>query len=182
MMEIIDEDYIRARFELPHGPARLVAWITSLIEQRDTAEEISKCCVAQIKPLKARAQSLLEANNALVDGKRDLRFELQAEIDAAHAELDGHRAAAGPRAETIEAAKLLEWFADRHDLDLAYKYDLEPGWIPKHLMKPGPIPEEGWCVHQERGGRNDREWTMIALEATPLAALREAHKAFCDGQ
>jgi hypothetical protein len=81
-----------------------------------------------------------------------------------------------------EAAKLLEWFADRHDLDLAYKYDLEPGWIPKHLMKPGPIPEEGWCVHQERGGRNDREWTMIALEATPLAALREAHKAFCDGQ
>lgn len=84
--------------------------------------------------------------------------------------------------EHIDLARLLEWFDKRHDLDLKYVYDMEPSHIPKALLKPGPIPEEGWCVHKEHGGRNDREWTLISFEATALEALRAAHKAFCDGQ
>jgi hypothetical protein len=81
-----------------------------------------------------------------------------------------------------EAAQLLAWFSTRTDLDLAYKYDLEPRDIPKALMKPGPLPEQGWTVHKSHGGVNDREWDMVALEATAIEALRTAHRAFCDGR
>lgn len=194
MMQVIDQDYLREMVALPDGFARLERWVHGLIEDRDTSEQIAKCVVAQVAPLKRRVVSLLEANNRLVFDKRDVRVELEAQLDAAHAELDGYRA--GPIVSDAvldpaflevagtaeEAQQLIEWFTKRTDLDLSYQYDLEVRQIPQHLLTPGPIPEEGWTVHQRSGSVNDREWHMISLESTAIAALREAHKAFCDGR
>lgn len=185
MIQTIDEAYIAQIYNLPDGPKKLLDWFTSMLEQRDTAEAIAKACVAQTMPLNRRIEDLLAANNRLVFEKRDLRTELQAEVDAAHAKLDQHRGM-GDFLEVQdtpeEASQLLAWFTMRTDLDLSYQYDLEPHQIPRPLMKGGGIPEQGWVVHKSHGGRNDREWDMVALEETAIEALRAAHRAFCDGR
>jgi hypothetical protein len=80
-----------------------------------------------------------------------------------------------------EAAQLLDWFGKRTELDLKFEHELTFDMIPPTLRSSG-TPESAWLVHQEHGGRNDREWTMVAMGQTPLEALREAHKAFCDGR
>lgn len=46
-MQEIDEAYIRAIAELPDGFERLKRWIGQMIEDRDTAQEIARLCVAQ---------------------------------------------------------------------------------------------------------------------------------------
>lgn len=56
---------------------------------------------------------------------------------------------------------LLEWLDQNSELQLAYQ-----GWDD----------DDCWQVHRVNGGRNDREWTLIAEGATPKEALAHAHK------
>lgn len=59
-----------------------------------------------------------------------------------------------------EVARALEAFGEGRNLELAYCYD------------PDIEGDEGaWCVHRVNGGRNDREWTLIAKAATPADAI-----------
>lgn len=172
-MQVIDEDYIAGIAALPDGNRRLLDLFTGVLERADTAEQIAKCTVAQIQPLKKRVDQLLDANNRLVFEKRDLRTELQAEIDAAHAELDEHRRNGSPDFLEVagspeEAAQLLAWFDQRHDLDLSWD-------------AIDDLDDCQWRVHQSYGGHNDREWKRICYAPTAIEALREAHKVFCDG-
>lgn len=183
-MQVIDEDYIAGIAALPDGNRRLLDLFTGALERADTAEAIAKCTVAQIQPLKKRVDQLLDANNRLVFEKRDLRTELQAQIDAAHAELDQHRGMADfleVQDSPEEAAQLLAWFGKRTELDLVYEHEIEPSSIPP-MLREALIPESGWLVHKRHGGRNDQEWTLVAIGQAPIEALRRAHKAFCDGR
>jgi hypothetical protein len=81
-----------------------------------------------------------------------------------------------------EAGSLLAWFDKRRDLDLSYVRDMEPSHIPQGVLKPGPIPDQGWAVHRKEGGWNDREWLLISFEESAIGALREAHKVFTDAR
>lgn len=58
-----------------------------------------------------------------------------------------------------EAGELLDWLGTKTNLELSYH-----GWDDY----------EDWQVHQVNGGRNDRVWTKIADQATPLEAIRAA--------
>lgn len=227
MMQVIDEDYIKHMYALSDGPARLLGWVTSLIEERDTAQAIARAAANNVKPLVRQNEDLQAANTRLVFEKRDVRFELQAEIDAKAAELDSHRATPklekpaigmlhevewaatedlgeggtaracpmcsgieaeghmphcrlaallyGPPFITLagtpeEAARLIEWFDKRHDLDLSWD------------AIDNDLSDCAWRVHQQHGSVNDREWKLICHGDTVLDALRAAHKAFCDGR
>lgn len=173
-MQVIDEAYVAEVIGLPDGAKRIHEWIVRTLHELDTAERVAEACVAQIQPLKRRAEDLLAANNRLVFEKRDLRTEMQAEIDAAHAELDEHRRNGSPDFLEVagspeEAAQLLAWFDQRHDLDLSWD-------------ATDDLDDCQWRVHQSYGGHNDREWKRICYAPTAIEALRLAHKAFCDGR
>ena len=88
MMQVIDEDYIRGIAELPDGWTRLKDWFGSMMQQRDDAQAIALMCVRQTKDLKRQNRDLQAANTREVHARRDQRIELQAELDAAYAELD----------------------------------------------------------------------------------------------
>lgn len=96
MMQVIDQGYLRAMVALPDGYERLERWVHSLIAERETAEAIAKACVRDIQPLRRQVEHLQAANSQLVLDRRDLRTEMQAEIDAAFAELDQWREGARP--------------------------------------------------------------------------------------
>jgi hypothetical protein len=57
------------------------------------------------------------------------------------------------------ASAMFDWLARHTQLELSYS-----GWDV----------DDGWEVHAVHGGRNDREWTLIAREQTPLEALMAA--------
>lgn len=63
-----------------------------------------------------------------------------------------------PQADMAVAIKALE---GHRNLELSYSYGDED-------------EDGGWCVHQVNGGRNDREWTLIAKAETAADALTEA--------
>ncbi len=51
-------------------------------------------------------------------------------------------------------------------------------WLAEHknheLSFSGWDDDPAWQVHSVNGGRNDREWTLIATGRTPDEALRKA--------
>lgn len=91
MMQIIDERYVQAIIDLPDGARRITEWVHGLIGERDTADAVAKACVDQIAPLKRQCADVRSALNHEIQVRRDQRIELQAEIDAAYAELDAWR-------------------------------------------------------------------------------------------
>lgn len=176
-MQVIDEAYVRELLALPDGTERITRWIFSMIDEKDTAQAIASMCAKQVRE---PPTNFLEVAATAAPGTATTSIEAFATATTADSLTNsGFLEVEGT---PDEAAQLLEWFSKRTDLDLKYVYDMEPSHIPLHLLKPGPIPEEGWCVHQEHGGRNDREWTLISIEGSAIGALREAHKAFCDGR
>ncbi|HEU4958999.1 MAG TPA: hypothetical protein VFT56_01210 [Sphingomonas sp.] len=96
MIAEIDDAYLRRMVELPGGWAHLFDLVTAFQLERDTARAIAAAVVRDAEPTRRRIADLLAANSALVQEKRDLRHELQAQIDAAHTELDQYRAASPP--------------------------------------------------------------------------------------
>lgn len=61
----------------------------------------------------------------------------------------------------IEKANLLDWFSENISLELSYQ-----GWDE----------DSCWQVHRVTGGRNDREWTLIAEGETAAIALQKAKR------
>ena len=59
----------------------------------------------------------------------------------------------------IEKANLLDWLSENRSLELSYQ-----GWDE----------DSCWQVHRVTGGRNDREWTLLAEGATAAEALQKA--------
>lgn len=57
---------------------------------------------------------------------------------------------------------LLEWFGTRYGLELSFS-----GWDD----------ENEWQVHIVNGGRNDREWTLLASGQSPAEAIANARAA-----
>lgn len=76
MMQVIDQDYIRAITELPDGIERLHRWISSLIDERDMAQAIAASCVRDVAPLRRRVDRLLVANTREVELRRELQMLL----------------------------------------------------------------------------------------------------------
>jgi hypothetical protein len=61
--------------------------------------------------------------------------------------------------EKAEGQTPLDWLADHKNYELSFSgYDEDPAWL----------------VHSVNGGRNDREWTLLATGDTPEKALRKA--------
>lgn len=67
------------------------------------------------------------------------------------------------RGRMCEASCLLEWLGEHPGIELSYAAYSDDG--------------EQWQVHRVNGGRNDREWTLLADEESPLLALRKARAA-----
>lgn len=88
MIQVIDEEYIGEIMALPNGAERMTRWVGEMISRAENAEAVAQACIEQVKPLRRQNEDLQTANTALVFAKRDLRTEMQAEIDAAYAELD----------------------------------------------------------------------------------------------
>jgi len=93
MTAAIDEAYLRRMVELPDGWTHLHEAVMALIAERDTAQAIAAAVVRDAEPTRRRIDHLLAANSELVQEKRDLCFEMQAELDAAYGELDSYRTA-----------------------------------------------------------------------------------------
>lgn len=58
-----------------------------------------------------------------------------------------------------QAAPVLDWLATKTNYELSFD-----GWNE----------DPTWNVHSVNGGRNDREWTLLATGSTPEEALRKA--------
>lgn len=61
--------------------------------------------------------------------------------------------------------------------DLLAEMAKHPGWSIERGYKDRGGDEDdpyGWCVHEVRGGRNDREWDLIGFGETPHEALSAA--------
>jgi hypothetical protein len=61
--------------------------------------------------------------------------------------------------------------------DLLAEMAKHPGWsIERGYRDRGGDEDDpyGWCVHEVRGGHNDREWDLIGFGDTPHAALTAA--------
>ncbi len=61
------------------------------------------------------------------------------------------------------APEPLTWLAEHKNYELSFN-----GWDD----------DPAWQVHSVNGGRNDREWTLIATGMTPSEALRKAMAAY----
>jgi hypothetical protein len=73
--------------------------------------------------------------------------------------LDEHEAALFPPVTEGRETDPLEWLASHANYELSFSgYDEDPAWL----------------VHSVNGGRNDREWTLLATGGTPEKALRKA--------
>ncbi len=72
------------------------------------------------------------------------------------------------------ATELLDWLETRTDLDLSWNDAIDSA--------DHPDTHEGWVVHQKNSHALGPEWSLVAIGATPYEAIREAHKAFCDGR
>lgn len=70
---------------------------------------------------------------------------------------------ASPREVETEA---WNWFARHPGLELSHSWD----------------EDEQWVVHRVTGGRNDREWTLLSNEGSPLEAVLAARTALGEGQ
>lgn len=97
MIQMIDAQYFEELAKRPNG-FRIIADMSFAAAQRTvTAEAIAMAVINEVAPLRQRVDQLLAANTALVQEKRDQRFEMQAELDAAHAELDEWRSGRAQR-------------------------------------------------------------------------------------
>jgi hypothetical protein len=67
---------------------------------------------------------------------------------------------------TGEDGEVLDWLAANPALELSW------GEIDNDLS------ECAWRIHRRFGGINDRDWTLIAIGATPLEALQCAKDVF----
>jgi hypothetical protein len=126
--------------------------------------------VAEVKRLRAlteqQAASLAEKDKGLSDAKDDvlrLHREKMEQYERAIAAESRAEQAERALAEAREVRDLLAWLAGKPHLELSFS-----GWDESDV----------WEVHSVTGGRDDREWNLIAIGATPIDALRTAARAF----
>lgn len=173
MMQVIDEAYVRQLLALPDGVERVTRWIFSMIDEKDTAQAIASMCAKQVrKP----PTDFLDVTATVAPGTATTSIGAFATATTADSLTNSGFLEVADTPD--EAAQLLEWLGKRRDLDLVYDYAIESDRIPHAIMKPGPIPDQGWVVHRLYADAS----TLVSIGATPTEALREAHKAFCDGR
>lgn len=79
------------------------------------------------------------------------------------------------RVKAVQAILAAPELASR-SLDLLAEMAKHPGWSIEqgHKDFSDEDSDYGWCVHEEFGGRNDREWRLLGFGNTPAEALAAA--------
>lgn len=79
---------------------------------------------------------------------------------------------------TVDSHLMRELMSTSAHINLLEELAKHPGWEMSMGHKDGDEEGEyGWCVHEIRGGINDREWYLIGFGDTPAMAIMRAIEA-----